>query len=318
MCFPPCWSWCFALLLVLGASPAWAADVLYLDPAGNPESHGIQIWRGVYDRHVRTKHPQATYEHRIVPMDTPEITAQAIRPDRMKPPRLIFTADSRIAQAVSRELPGIPMVFLTLADPMMLGVVDDPIAPRNNVTGYTNYTPFELKHIEILQECVPSIRRVGVLSDASWATAMTPRQLLAESESLFGVSARLVSFQSPEDLARLPQIAAAERFDAWFVPDTPFTRNFYREIAAQIRSTGKPWIAGNRQPTALLVYTPERFDPWQRVAEMVSLVLSGVPAREIPFGRPKKFELIVNRTTAHALGIQVPKSILMRAHDVID
>jgi putative ABC transport system substrate-binding protein len=175
-----------------------------------------------------------------------------------------------------------------------------------------------LKHVEILQECVPSIRRVGIVSDTGWATATTPRQLLADSEALFGVSVRLVNLESPDDIPRLSRIAAAERFDAWFVPDTPFTRVNYRAIADQIRVSGKPWIAGNRQPTALLVYTHERFDPWQRIAEMVSLVLSGVPARDIPFSRPKRFQLVVNQATARSLGIQVPRSILMRAHEVID
>jgi len=68
----------------------------------------------------------------------------------------------------------------------------------------------------------------------------------------------------------------------------------------------------------LLAYVSERFDPWPRVAEMMSLVLSGVPAREIPFERPKRFELIVNQATARDLGVNLPKSILVKAHVLKD
>jgi putative ABC transport system substrate-binding protein len=305
-------------LAAVHSAGAFAADVLYLDPLGNPVDHGIQKFRMVYDRHVRPLHPKATFEHRIVPNDTPERTAAALKADRAAPPKLVFTADGRIAMAVRKEMPGVPMVFLTMADPVILGVSDDPIAPRANVTGYSDNTPVELKHVELLLECVPSIRRIGVVADEYWTQLVAPRRLFSESQELFGVAVILVRIVEPGEIARMAQIAASERLDAWFVPDTPFSRVNYREIAQQIRATRKPWIAGNRSPDALLTYAAERFDPWPRVAEMISLVLSGVPAREIPFERPKRFELIVNQATARDLGVNVPKSILVKAHVLKD
>jgi putative tryptophan/tyrosine transport system substrate-binding protein len=307
-----------AFFWAFGAAAAPMADVLYLDPAGNPARDGIQPFQSAYERHIRPRHPTATFEHRTIQADTPERIAESVRPERIRPPKLIFTADTRIAQVVARELPGVPMVFLTLADPVTLGVSDDPIAPRANITGYTSNTPVDLKHVEILLQCKPSIRRVGVVSDHAWANVFTAGQLLSQSESLFGVAVRLVRIESTADIQNLAQIGLTEKYDAWFVPDTPFNRVHYRQIADQIRISGKPWIAGYRSPTALLAYAPERFNPWDRIGEMMSLVLSGVPAREIPFERPKRFELIVNRTTARALGVIIPRSLLVRANVVVD
>ena len=304
--------------LVAPASAAARADVLYLDPAGNPEAYGIARFREAYDGQVRPHHPAAAYEHRRVVADTPALVAAALEPERTRPPKLIFTADTRIAQVVARELPAVPMVFLTLADPVLLGVSDDPIAPRANVTGFTWNTPVELKHIEILREWVPGVARIGVVSDTFWGRGFTARRLLADSESLFGAAVRLAVVESAGQVEGLARLGASERFDAWFVADTPFNRDHHREITSQLRASGKPWIAGMRFPQAPLVYAPERFDPWPRVGEMIRLVLSGVPARDIPFERPKRFQLIVNRPAARALGAHVPRSILLRAHEIID
>jgi len=80
-----------ALFLAHGAC-ASAADVLYLDPVGNPVDHGIHKFRAVYERHVRPLHPKATFEHRIVPNETPERTAAALKADRASPPKLVFYA----------------------------------------------------------------------------------------------------------------------------------------------------------------------------------------------------------------------------------
>jgi len=315
-------SWFRALLLGFCFAPAWAiaaqADILYLDPVGNPDAYGIELFRKVYDAHVRPRHPAATYEHRRIDAETPEAIAAALAPERIRPPKLIFTAQGRTAQVVVRELPGVPLVFFTQGDPMWLGVSDDPIAPRINVTGYTSYSPVELKDIELLQECVPAIRRVGVIADSVWAGGAAPRRLLAGSRALFGLEIGVTLVETPEQVAELPRIQARERYDAWFIPDVPHNRLYYREITAQLRAIGKPYIAGARYPEALLVYMPERFDEWARLAQLINLVLSGVPARDIPFDRPKRFRLTVNQKVARTLGIRVPRSILLRAHELID
>jgi putative ABC transport system substrate-binding protein len=294
------------------------ADVLFLDPADNPASDGIEQFRKVYDAYVRPHYPSATYEHRRIAADHFGADASALAPERIRPPKVIVAAHGRIAQTVVRELPGVPLVFLTLGDPMLLQVSDDPIAPRANVTGYTFNSPVELKQIEILQECVPTIRRVGVISDELWFQGSLPRRLFAEARALFGLEVRMAVVETRADVAKLARMQADERLDAWFVPDVPFNREYFREIMAELRATGKPYIAGARYPEALLVYTPERYDPWARVGEMIRIVLSGVQPRDMPFERPKRFQLIVNRKVARALGVQVPRSLLVRAHEVID
>src|SRR5688572_507968 len=185
----PCAHWYWVLLLLswasIGCAMAAPPKVLYFDPEGNPESHGIEPFRAAFERHIRPRHPNATFEHRVIAADSAEAISEAVRRTRGKPFDLVFTADTRIALAVTRELPEVPMVFMTLTDPVLLGVTDDPIAPTSNVTGHTTNVPYELKHLEILQECIPALRRVGVVADIFWSKGTVARKLLAESKALF-------------------------------------------------------------------------------------------------------------------------------------
>jgi putative tryptophan/tyrosine transport system substrate-binding protein len=123
-------------------------------------------------------------------------------------------------------------------------------------------------------------------------------------------------------VSQIDDIAAAgAEVDAWYLPDTPFNRVHGKRIRELIVASGKPSIGGTplRSPDAhLLAYVRESNAPsWARLADIVGLVLSGVRAGDIPFDAPRRFRLMVSLSTARRLGIEVPRSILMRANEVL-
>lgn len=299
------------------ASPA-PKRVLYLDHEQRA-SAAYREFRESFEARVRPTHPNAVLERRPVPLrDTlPAMPVAALLGGM--PPDVVVTSYGLIAQAMVKEAPGVPLVVYTLADPVVLGIADDPIRPANPVTGYTSYVPFELKHLELLGQCAPGLRTVGILADQFWATEPLSQRILRESAALFGFKAELYELEKFRDVAALFR-AAEGRVDAWFVPDNGRNRIHAAEIAAAIRDSRKPSIGGHRSHVragGLMAYEPHGFEPWPRVADSVSLILSGVPAADIPFDRPKHFRLTVNLRAAEAIGLAPPKHILMRADDVI-
>ena len=297
-----------------------ALRVVYLEPKGNPDP-GIEPFRTEFNRQVLPRHPRARMEVRVIPADSPDQISPALEEVRANPPAVIVTAHAEIAQAIARDLPGTPLVLATMADPMQLGIVDHDLSTTTNVTGITDYIPYELKHIELLHELSPSIRHIGIVSDKYWSLDPVPARVLRESADLFGVRVSLVVVEAVAEIEQIGRFAEKGKVDAWFVVDTPFNRSNAVLVSRAVVATGKPSIGGfawhARKGGGMMAYAHIRSPAWPRIGEMVKLILSGVPARDMPFDRPKRFELIVNRERARAIGMEIPRSILMRADELI-
>ena len=291
------------------------ASVVYLQTEDDP-GHFARL-QAEFARKVLPFHPRATLERRMVPGRDPNGVAAVVR--ALREPSVLVVAHTLVSQVAARELPKVPITLLTMADPSMLGFSREPGSFGANVTGYSAYAPFHLKHLELLRECVPGIRRVGVIGDPFWADTDIARRIVAESQSRFGLSIEMVISGKPEELDRIAAIAP--KVDGWFVVDTPFNRVHSQKIGSLVQGTGKPAIGGPSgmlRNGGLLAYAPEQPDPWPRMAETVKLLLSGVPASDIPFDRPKRFHLTVSRSAARSLGISIPRSILVRADEIRD
>jgi putative ABC transport system substrate-binding protein len=300
------------------ACAASGRTVVFLDPGLDPSEYNFIQFRTRFEALVAPRHPDAILERRTTPSTDLEIARAAVTRVLRSHPDVVVTADAYIARAVSEQAGGLPLVFLTLAEPVTMGITDDPLAPKRNVTGYTMHVPFELKHIELLLEYVPTIRRVGVLADPLWAQEPVSKAILDESPRIFGVRTRLFDAGSPAEIASLVRGAAAS-IDAWYVPDTAFNRIHAQVIAQAMRAAKKPSIAGHGAHVfhgGLMMYAPDRVDPWPRLAEMVGLILSGIDARSIPIERPKRFQLHVSASAAQALGLPIPRSILLKADEI--
>jgi putative tryptophan/tyrosine transport system substrate-binding protein len=317
-------SWALAALVLCGSAGCSAPadgprDVAFLNPAGHARDREAGRFRQAFEATVQGLHPRARLQFHDVSADSIEASRAGLSSLKRHPPAVIVTIHTTLAQAVAREMPQTPLVLLTMADPVVLGIVDDAVAPRTNVSGFTSHVRGDLKHAELLKDAAPGIRRLGVIAEDYWASGVIERRLLHESFELFGMSAVLVRATTTDAVARIAQTGRAEGLDAWFVPDTPFNRIHAKAIAREVVSSGKPSIAGYEghvEAGGLMAYSVVRPDPFPRLATIVALILSGVPAREIPFERPKHFRMVVNLSRAQQLGLQLPRSIFLRADEL--
>lgn len=292
--------------------------VVYLDPPGNPASAGFDRLRPQLGKRPSFRDGSNSLRRAVVSATSVPSASEALR---ASPPADVFvTAHTVLAQAVASAFPNTPLVLLTLANPEDLGLVDENGKATANVTGFTYFSPFEMKHFEVLRMLVPGARRVGVVVDHHWARERLSQRILDEAPKLFGHEVRVFPMEGDSDVDEVLGTPAALEIDAWFIPDTPTNRVKAEAIAGRLRLLRRPSIGGHishAKAGGLAVYEPERVDPWPSIGGMVAAILSGVPAREIAFDRPKSFRLVINAGAAKALGLTVPIAILKRADEVI-
>lgn len=303
-----------AALLVL-SFPSFGKQIVFLEPEGT--KGGFAQFAAQVSKVVRSRHADVVLKHRYIAVT--DISTARYQLAEIEAPHVLVTAHTLIAQAAVLQFPDIPIVVATLADPAQLGLTSST-TQRPNVTGFTFHHEFELKHFEFLRELDPRIQRVGVIVDRHWRTEALSRRIVEQGPALVGIEVEVFSAEEGGDPLEWSKSPSAARMDAWFVPDTPTNRIHGAAIAREVRRLKRPSIGGHRSHAiggGLMVYEPDRVDPWPRIARIVNLVLSGVPARDIAFDRPSTFRLVVNLKAAAELGIAMPVSLTRRADEVI-
>ena len=217
----------------------------------------------------------------------------------------------------------IPLVFLNVDDPVAMGLAASLSRPGGNVTGFSSMSPeLAAKRLELLKEVIPKLQRVGILVNP--ATAATAPAHLRETESAaraLGIQLRRVDARAEPELDNAFRAMAQAQVEAVIVfPDAMFYE-FRSEIAALAM---KSRVAMMSQEGAfvdaggLIAYGASLAYQNRRAAQYVDRILKGAKPAELPIEQPTKFELVINRKTAFALGIAVPPSVLLRADKVIE
>ncbi len=228
------------------------------------------------------------------------------------------TATARIAKDT---VTSIPVVFVTFADPVRVGLVDSLARPGRNMTGLTLMAG-ELagKRLQLLREAIPRVARVAVL----WNPAnRDTEEQLAETQSAarsLGVQLHVHAATTPQELTGAFGAAAKARVDALFVlSDTMFFRE-RRQVAVLAEKHRLPTMYHWRayvDAGGLMSYGANFADSHRRAAYFVDSILKGAKPGDLPVEQPTKFELVINRKTAKALGLTIPQSLLARADEVI-
>ncbi len=214
----------------------------------------------------------------------------------------------------------IPMVFAVDADPVRRGIVASLARPGGNITGLSDaHSDLVPKRLELLKEVVPSASRVAVLWNPRFGAGQL-KTLQAVAPRL-GVTLLPITFAKPEDVE--PAFAALRRAR----PDA--LNVFGYAFIARNRKRITDFALGNRLPTiftiernvlagGLMSYGTTLTDLYRRAATFVDKILKGAKPAEMPVEQPTRFYLTVNLKTAKALGITIPRSILLRADRVIE
>ena len=215
----------------------------------------------------------------------------------------------------------IPIVFATVADPLGTGLVASLARPGGNVTGLSLTSP-ELagKRLELFREVVPELRRLAVMANADYPPAMRE---LDEVEAVGGPLALetiALKIRQAADIA--PAFEALKgRAEALYVVGESLTSANQVRINSFALAARLPTMYPNRERLetgGLMSYGPNFPSLYRRAAEIVDKILRGAKPADIPVEQPTKFDLVMNLTTARALGLTIPEAFLLRADELIE
>jgi putative tryptophan/tyrosine transport system substrate-binding protein len=236
---------------------------------------------------------------------------------------VIVTASTRAAQAAKKATAAIPIVMAGASDPVALGLVRSLAAPGENVTGLTHNpgAGFPPKMVQLLQEAAPGLARLAVL----WGgpTIADEAQMMgAIRAGAPGLGLVVVDGQARE-ASEIPKALAAiarQRPDGLLAFPTTQNSSRFRAIAEFALANRLPSISGDsRFVTAggLMSYWVNWIQLRRHAAAYVDKILRGAKPGSLPIEQPARFELVINLTTAKALGLTMPPSLLLRADQLV-
>jgi putative ABC transport system substrate-binding protein len=227
--------------------------------------------------------------------------------------------------AMKRATDSIPIVGVTMADPVADGLVASLSRPGGNVTGNTFIGP-ELgsKRLQLLRELVPGITRIaglqhpGVYSERTMQTMLMDMNEGAKSS---GGEFQVFDAARPDDFDAVFKAMVKAREGALIVLPSPMFYVNYRQLVdlAALYQLPTMYVASEFvRAGGLISYGADVPDLARRAAKYVAKILKGANAGDLPVEQPTKIDLLVNLKTAKALGLTVPQSILVRADEVIE
>jgi putative ABC transport system substrate-binding protein len=213
----------------------------------------------------------------------------------------------------------IPIVFAAAGDPVGSGLVASLARPGGNVTGLSvQAADLAGKRLEILREVIPGLRRLAIMSRIGSPTAQR-REAQAAAHTL-GLEVVPAEIRRAEDIA--PAFDALKgRADALYVFGDPLMATNRIRINTLAQGARLPTIYSQREfveAGGLMSYGPNFPDLHRRAAEYVDKILRGAKPGDLPVEQPTKFDFIINLTTAKALGLEIPSTLLARADEVIE
>ena len=215
----------------------------------------------------------------------------------------------------------IPIVSAIMGDPVATGIVASLARPGGNVTGLSVLTPdLAGKRLELLREVVPGLRQLAFLANVnSPITALEMGEAQAAARAL-GLDVITLEVRRPEDI--VPVFTTLKgRAQALYVSGDPLILTNRVRINTLALVARLPALYNERayvEAGGLMSYGFSWPDMFRRTAEFVDKILRGAKPANIPVEQPTKFDLVINLTTAKALGIEVPPTLLARADEVIE
>src|SRR5262249_8889621 len=205
--------------------------------------------------------------------------------------------------------------------PGRCGLRHESGATGGNVTGVSSLTAdLAGKRLDLLREAISNLGRLAIMGNVgNPLTVLELAQLQAAARRL-GLQLETLEIRRPQDIASALD-AVKGRADALYVCQDLVTRANRLRINTLALAGRLPVMHASREfieAAGLISYGPNFPDLYRRTAEYVDKILRGAKPADLPVEQPTKFELVVNLTTAKALGIEVPPTLLARADEVIE
>ena len=234
---------------------------------------------------------------------------------------IIFTGGTAAVIAAKQATSVIPIVFAAAGDPVGNNLVASLPRPGGNVTGLSNQSAdLAGKRVELLREVIPGLRRLAIMANVGSPIGVLEMREVQAAARTLGLDVVASEIQRAEDIA--PAIDALKgRVDALYVGNEAIANTNRLRLNTLALSARLPTMHGIREQVeagGLMSYGSNFPDLFRRTADFVDKILRGAKPGDIPVEQPTKFDLIINLTTAKALGLAIPESFLLRADEVIE
>jgi ABC-type uncharacterized transport system substrate-binding protein len=234
---------------------------------------------------------------------------------------VIVTQGTSIVLAAKQVTSDIPIVFASAGDPLGNGLVANLARPGGNVTGLSSQSSDSVgKRFELLRLIVPKLRRLVLLGNVDSSFAVLEMGEAQSAARILGLEVTTLEIRRGEDIA--PAFAALkDPADALYIATDPLTFTHRNRILTFALAGRLPTTTSFREfveSGALMSYGSNLPSQYRRAAEYVDKILHGAKPGDIPVEQPTKFDLVINVTTAKALGLEVPATLLTTAVEVIE
>jgi putative ABC transport system substrate-binding protein len=237
-------------------------------------------------------------------------------------PDVILATGTPVMDALQQVTRTVPIVFVTVIDPVGAGFVDSLARPGGNSTGFTLFEfGMSGKWLELLKELMPGLKRVAVLRDAAIGSGTGQLAAIQAVAPSFGVELSPVGLRDAGEIERVLTGFSSTPGGGLIVTASTLALVHRDLIVALAERHRLPAVYGDRvlvTAGGLISYGPDRVDPFRRAADYVNRILRGERPAEMPVQAPTKYELVINLKTAKALGLAVPLELLARANEVIE
>jgi putative ABC transport system substrate-binding protein len=235
----------------------------------------------------------------------------------------VFVATGPVAARINALTSTIPIVFWSVADPVQVGLVPNLNRPGGNVTGVISMgTEVGGKQVSLMHELLPAAVRYAFLVNANGFVVGGP--LEKEMQALAGGLGAQIELLTPSTVGEIDDAFASlaqRRTEALFVAPGVFFTNRRVQFATLATHYAIPTIYGYRdfvEVGGLMSYGASEVDMHRQMGVYAGRVLKGERPGDLPVLRPTKFELAINVTTAKALGLTLPSTLLAIADEVIE
>jgi putative ABC transport system substrate-binding protein len=231
---------------------------------------------------------------------------------------LLVRAAIPIAQ---QRAPTIPIVCAGMGDPVAEGIVASLARPGGNVTGLSWQSLDSIgKRVELAREVIPGLRQIVMIFAEDDRLSALDAKGVEEAARRVGLGATGFSFRDSASLEDALLAIQKLRPQLLFAISSPLAITHRKRLTSfaikahiPLLSEGRDWAEAG----ALLAFGPDGADIFRRAATYVDRILKGAKPSDLPIEQPLKFQLVLNRATAKAIGLEVPKSVLFRADAVI-
>jgi putative ABC transport system substrate-binding protein len=236
----------------------------------------------------------------------------------------LMVMDSTVGtQVAKRATSTIPIVMALVLDPVGSGLVNSLAHPGGNVTGLSMMTSVDLnsKRLQLLKEVIPQMTRAAVIWNPDHplhVRAVEELKLIAPSLT---IELSFVGIRTPDQFDPAFQAIDRSKAQALYVIDDPILWAHQTTLLKLASTARLPTIHDLRrwpEVSALMSYGPDLYDLFRRAAIYVDRILKGAKPADLPVEQPTKFELVINRKTADALGLTIPPQLYIFADEVIE